>query len=64
MQIHKKIVDDHSPKSMVVPHCELVAVWIKGNQQTSQVNSLIHRINILGTSDKEMFFKIIVETGM
>lgn len=41
--------------AIVVPHCELVAKWMKEDQQ---VKSLEHRVKILGTMDDDDFFAI------
>jgi len=55
LQIAKKQVDDHHPDSKTVPHCELVAKWIKRNQQ---VMPLEHTVNILGTAEEDNYFTI------
>ncbi len=56
-QIKKKEVDSHRPKSKTVPHCELLAKWMKDQ---SQAKSLLHTVNILGTAE-EQFFTISID---
>ena len=55
-------MDDHSASEnkTTVPHCELVAKWIKGDQQ---VKPLEHTVDILGTTDEEKYFTIIIDPG-
>ena len=63
MQILKKEVDDHHPENKTIPHCELVAKWTIVDKEV-KVKSLIHTINILGTTYEETFFTINIEPGM
>ena len=58
MQIEKKLVDDHRPESQTVPHCELVAKWLKREQQ---MKPLEHTVNILGTTEDDDYFTINID---
>ena len=57
----KQEVDDHSASEnkTTVPHCELVAKWMKGDQQ---VKSLEHIVDIQGTTE-EKYFTIYIDPG-
>ena len=55
-QIVKKEVDDHR----TVPHCELVAKWMKKDQK---VDLLEHTVDILGTTEEEKYFTINIDPG-
>ena len=59
MQISKKQVDSHCPESQTVPHCELVAKWLKMEQQVDK--PLEHTINILGTAEDDNYFTINID---
>lgn len=43
-----------------MPHCELVAKWMKGDKQ---VKSLEHTVNILGTVEEEQYFTVSIDPG-
>ena len=55
MQIAKEQVDSHHSESQTVPHCELVATWLKREQQ---MKPLVHTVNILGTTEDDDYFTI------
>ena len=52
-------MDLHKPESQVVPHCELVAKWIKEGQK---VQPLEYSVDIIGTL-KNKFFTINIDPG-
>lgn len=56
----KKEVVEHRPESKTVPHCELVAKWIKEDQK---VKSLEHTVDILGTTEEDNYFTINIDPG-
>ena len=58
MQIEKKLIDDHHLEIMTVPHCEIVAKWLKREQQ---VKPLVHTVNILGTTEDDDYFTINID---
>ena len=60
-QIEKKEVDDHSHENQTVPHCELVAKWMKDE---NQAKALMHTVDILGTTKKNKYFTINIDPGI
>ena len=56
-QISKKDVDKHLPETNAFPHCELMAKWMKRDQQ---LESLVHIVNVQGTTE-ETFFRINID---
>ena len=60
MQIAKELVDKHHSERQTVPHCELVATWLKREQQ---VKPLVHTVNILGTTEDDDYFTINIHPG-
>ena len=60
IQIMKADVDDYLTKNMKVPHCELVANWIKIDQK---LEPLQHTVDILGTTEEEEYFTISIYPG-
>ena len=60
MQILKKEVDEHT-NCLTVPHCELVAKWIKKDQQ---LKALEYIVDILGTTEEENYFTINIDPGI
>ena len=59
-QISKKDVDKHLPEMNAFPHCELMAKWTKRDQQ---LESLVHMVNIQGTTE-ETFFTINIDPDL
>ena len=57
-QISKKDVDKHLPDTTAFPHCELMAKWMKGDQQ---LKSLVHMVKIEGTIIEHTFFTINID---
>ena len=56
----KRQVDDHQPEHRTVPHCELVAKWMKKDQQ---VEPLEYTVDILGTTEEDKYFTINIDPG-
>jgi hypothetical protein len=59
IQIWKTEVDNHDPerRKCTIPHCELVAKWMKKGQE---MNSLEYPVDIIGT-EEETFFTINID---
>ena len=51
-------MDDHLPESNAFPHCELMAKWMKRDQQL--IESLVHKVNVQGTTE-DTFFTINID---
>ena len=54
----KREVDNHQPENRTVPHCELVAKWIKEHQKPKQLE---HIVDILGTTEEEKYFTLNID---
>ena len=59
MQILKKDVDNYLLENKIVPHCELVAKWIKEDQQ---VELLTYTISILGADITDVAGIYVIHT--
>ena len=60
LQIFKEEVDEHIPESTIYPHCELMAKWMKRDQQ---LESLVHIVNVQGTTE-ETYFTINIDPDL
>ena len=59
-QVSKKEVDDHKPDNETVPHCVLMAKWMKKKQE---IKPLVCKVNIQGTIKDDAFFTIDIDPG-
>ena len=53
-------MDDHQAEHKTVPHCELVAKWIKEDEK---MKPLEHTVDIQGTTE-EKYFSINIDPGI